>query len=299
MTRDTDDMTECMTDCTTDWGSAQLAIFEASRGRLFSLAYRILGVRADAEDVVQDTFVKWHGHQMLANTSAAPLETPEAWLTTVAKRTAIDRLRRLKHESPLLDQSDIERFHAIDLLDQAPSTQTLAEQTLDLSYGIRLMLERLSAEEQVAFLLREAFEADYASIAKILKRSAAHCRQIVHRAKNRVRTDRKSGGTVNPEQDERAIEPLLDAIARQDINALVALTLTTVTAGEPVFASPASVASNAASITISTAASALVASAAEHHAALLTHALMTRLGVGRIDLASNAADNVKAYLVPA
>ena len=63
--------------------ASQLALFEASRARLFSLAYRILGVRADAEDVVQDTFVKWHLHQrMVAATGNNALDTPAAWLAT-------------------------------------------------------------------------------------------------------------------------------------------------------------------------------------------------------------------------
>src|ERR1700712_4135632 len=146
---------------------AQLAIFEASRSRLFSLAYRILGVRADAEDVVQDTFVKWHLQQRTGGIDA--LETPVAWLTTVAKRTAIDRLRRAVQDSRL-----IQEFEAYEAFKQAPSAQALAEQTSDLSYGMRRVLERLSAEERAAFLLREAFEKDYASIARILDRSAVH-----------------------------------------------------------------------------------------------------------------------------
>jgi RNA polymerase sigma factor (sigma-70 family) len=238
-----------------DRDTAQLAIFETSRARLFSLAYRILGVRADAEDVVQDTFVKWHLQQR--STGLDSLDTPAAWLATVAKRTAIDRLRHLKYETPLADGID-----GVDTIDTAPSAQTLAEQTSDLSYGMRRVLERLSAEERAAFLLREAFEADYASIAKILNRSAAHCRQIVHRAKDRVRDERTRDGAQRSPQDDEAIEPLLDAIARQDVSALVALTLA---------ASPA--------ITAITA----VASA-ERQAAMLTRALIARLRIGRIDL---------------
>ena len=253
-----------------DRDTAQLALFEASRARLFSLAYRILGVRADAEDVVQDTFVKWHLHQRTAGiTGDNALDTPAAWLATVAKRTAIDRLRRLKHEAPLPGGADnfdnVDGFNAID---HAPSAQTLVEQASDLSYGMRLVLDRLSAEERAAFLLREAFEADYASIAKILNRSAAHCRQMVHRAKDRVRDDRKNKDAAHTVHREDAIEPaierLLDAIARQDVSALVALTLATA----PEFAPVARVA----------------AAIAEQQAALLTHALIARLRMGRIDL---------------
>src|SRR5471030_844294 len=221
-----------------DSDTAQLAFFEASRTRLFSLAYRILGVRADAEDVVQDTFVKWHLHQRTAGAAGHnALDTPAAWLATVAKRTAIDRLRRLKHEAPM--PGGIDNLDGFDSIDHAPSAQTLAEQASDLSYGMRLVLDRLSAEERAAFLLREAFEVDYASIAKILNRSAAHCRQMVHRAKDRVRDARKNNHATDAAHGahgEDAIEPLLEAIARQDVSALVALTLATASIPLPEFA---------------------------------------------------------------
>src|ERR1700710_1212914 len=112
--------------------AAQLAFFEGSRARLFSLAYRILGVRSDAEDVVQDTFVKWHLHQRaVAATGHNGLDTPAAWLATVAKRSAIDRLRRLKHEAPL--PGGIDKLDGFDSFDHAPSAETLAEQESDLS----------------------------------------------------------------------------------------------------------------------------------------------------------------------
>jgi RNA polymerase sigma factor (sigma-70 family) len=273
-----------------DRDTAQLALFEASRPRLFSLAYRILGVRADAEDVVQDTFVKWHLHQRVAGGSVAggnALDTPAAWLATVAKRSAIDRLRRLKHETPLPEGFD--GSEGLDFINHAPSAQTLAEQTSDLLYGMRRVLDRLSAEERVAFLLREAFEADYASIAKILNRSAAHCRQMVHRAKDRVRDDRKNNDSTHTAQAEDAIEPLLDAIARQDVSALVALTLATTAAPAPMFAPVAAAAS----------ATATSAALTEQQAAVLTRALIARLRLGRIDLPASIADERVSALVAA
>ena len=237
-------------DIDSDRDTALLAIFEASRSRLFSLAYRILGVRADAEDVVQDTFVKWHLHRRSRGADA--LETPAAWLTTVAKRTAIDRLRRSAQDSRLLEE--------FETLDQMPSAQALAEQASDLSYGMRLVVERLSAEERAAFLLREAFEEDYASIARILDRSPVHCRQIVHRAKDRVRDNRRRNHPDATPGTGDAVEPLLDAIARQDLHAVIALTLS-------------------AAITATT-----TTASASAHAATLTHALIARLRLGRIDL---------------
>jgi len=270
-----------MTDTDIERDTAPLALFEASRARLFSLAYRILGVRADAEDVVQDTFVKWHLHQRKEGAAGGhALDTPAAWLATVAKRTAIDRLRRLKHEAPL--PGGIDNRDGFDSIDHAPSAETLAQQTSDLSYGMRRVLDRLSAEERAAFLLREAFEADYASIAKILNRSAAHCRQIVHRAKDRVRDDRKSNDATQTAHGEDAIEPLLDAIARQDVSALVALTLATASVPSPEFVPGTTVCATA---------------IAEQQAALLTHALIARLRIGRIDLPSNVTGQRASSLV--
>src|SRR5260370_41277513 len=121
----------CMTgDTDIDRDAAQLAIFEVSRARLFSLAYRILGVRADAEDVVQDTFVKWHLQQRSAGFDS--LDTPAAWLATVAKRTAIDHLRHLKYETPLAGGID-----GFDFIHTPPSAPTLAEQTSEFSHRKR------------------------------------------------------------------------------------------------------------------------------------------------------------------
>ena len=270
-----------------DRDTALIALFEASRARLFSLAYRILGVRADAEDVVQDTFVKWHLHHRTAGIAGGDaLDTPAAWLATVAKRTAIDRLRRLKHEAPM--PGSIDNLDGFDAIDHAPSAQALAEQTSDLSYGMRLVLDRLSAEERAAFLLREAFEADYASIAKILNRSAAHCRQMVHRAKDRVRDDRKNNDATDTAHGEDAIEPLLDAIARQDVSALVALTLASAPVPLPEFAPAAPVST----MTMTT-----TTTIAERQAALLTHALIARLRIGRIDLPASVAGERASSLV--
>src|ERR1700744_67202 len=189
----------------------RLAAFEASRSRIHSIASRILGNPADAEDVVQDTFIKWH------TPSVDALRVPAAWLTTVATRIAIDRLRHARYERAPLSDALLENMEC----DTAPSAETIVERASDLSPGIRLLLERLSAEERTALLLHEAFDADYASIANVPGRTPAHCRQIGHRAKQRVLADKASRARTcsDASWDAAAIAPLVDAIATQDLAA--------------------------------------------------------------------------------
>jgi RNA polymerase sigma-70 factor, ECF subfamily len=159
--------------------AAPVATFEALRGRLFGLAYRMLGSRADAEDIVQDTYVRWHG------VAHERIESPEAWLVTTATRLAIDRLRRLKTEreayvGPWLPEpivTDAPPDRNVDLAD-------------DLSMAFLMLLERLAPEERAAFLLHDVFDIGYSDIASVIEKSEPACRQVVHRARERVRGDR-------------------------------------------------------------------------------------------------------------
>jgi RNA polymerase sigma-70 factor (ECF subfamily) len=156
-----------------------VATFEAVRRRLFGLAYRMLGSRADAEDVVQDTYIRWHG------VAHDRIENSEAWLVTTTTRLAIDRLRRLKTEreayvgpwlpEPIMSEAPPDRH--VDLAD-------------DLSMAFLTLLERLAPEERAAFLLHDVFDVGYGEIASVIEKSEPACRQVVHRARERVRGDR-------------------------------------------------------------------------------------------------------------
>ena len=157
------------------------AAFEAVRGRLFGLAYRMLGSRADAEDIVQEAYVRWHQADQAAVTTA------EAWLVSTATRLAIDRLRRLKTEreayvGPWLPQP---------IVGPAAPPDRALELADDLSLAFLTLLEQLAPEERAAFLLHDVFDVDYGRVASVLERSEAACRQVVHRARERVRGDRK------------------------------------------------------------------------------------------------------------
>ncbi len=155
--------------------------FEAVRGRLFGLAYRMLGSRAEAEDVVQEAYVRWH------QADQASVDNAEAWLVATATRLAIDRLRRLKTEreayaGPWLPQP-------IVTVGEAPDRAL--ELADDLSIAFLALLEQLAPEERAAFLLHDVFDVDYGRVAAVLERSETACRQVVHRARERVRGHRK------------------------------------------------------------------------------------------------------------
>ena len=156
-------------------GSA--AAFEPLRHRLFGLAYRMLGSRADAEDIVQEAYVRWH------QTEADTVRNPEAWLVTTATRLAIDRLRALKTEreaytGPWLPEP---------LIGAELPPDREAELASDLSVAFMVLLERLAPEERAAFLLHDVFDCGYGEIARLLGKTEAASRQVVHRARGRVR----------------------------------------------------------------------------------------------------------------
>ncbi len=155
-------------------------VFETHRPRLTAIAYRMLGTRADAEDVVQDAWLRWH------RTEREQVDTPEAWLVTTVTRLAIDRLRSAKVEREAYTGWWLpEPLVAVD--DDTP--QSLAEMAQELSLALLWVLERLAPEERAAFLLRQAFDHDYAQIAAMLGKTEAACRQLVHRAAQRVQQE--------------------------------------------------------------------------------------------------------------
>ncbi|WP_326540204.1 RNA polymerase sigma-70 factor [Pseudorhodoferax sp.] len=154
--------------------------FSALRPRLFAIAYRMLGVRADAEDVLQDAWLRWHG------TDQAALQSAEAWLVTVVTRLALDRLRAAKTEREAYVGFWLPE-PLVELDERTP--EAAAEQAGELSVAMMWVLERLAPDERAAYLLREMFDQDYADIAKLLDKSEAACRQLVHRASERVQRE--------------------------------------------------------------------------------------------------------------
>ncbi|MFM0072651.1 sigma-70 family RNA polymerase sigma factor [Paraburkholderia sediminicola] len=198
----------------TEQGIDKASSFEAVRARLLALAYRMLGSRAEAEDVVQDVWLKWH----FADTQE--VQTPAAWLTTITTRAAIDRLRHVQRERA----SQAAGWLPEPWLDEvAPSAEELALRAAEMSYGVMLLLERLKPDERAAFVLHEAFDCDYAEIAKILDRTPASCRQIVHRAKGRLQRAGAPLERSDPAAHARIVERLRTALETQDRAGLLRL----------------------------------------------------------------------------
>ena len=187
--------------------------FEPNRGRLFGIAYRMLGSRAEAEDLVQEAYVRWH------QTDREAIRNAEAWLVTTTTRLAIDRLRALKTEresyvGPWLPEPMMR--------DTPPPPDRHLELASDLSMAFMVLLERLGAEERAAFLLHEVFEFDYREIATVLEKSEDACRQIVHRARTRVRNERKRF-EVAESVKAALLRQFTDAVNARDQQTLLAL----------------------------------------------------------------------------
>ena len=173
------------------------ATFEPHRRRLLGLAYRMLGSMAEAEDAVQEAYLRWHG------TDRTRIEEPRAFLTTMTTRICLDVLKsaRVKREAyvgPWLPDP------VTDTASLAPDAQTaLAE---DLSVALLLALERLSPLERAAFLLHDVFDYSFAQVAETLGRNEAACRQLAARARAHVRAARPPG-VVPPTGAPGSLDP--------------------------------------------------------------------------------------------
>ena len=159
-------------------GSAdRLAAFNRHRGLLFSVAYRMLGSVADAEDMLQETFIRW---QQAADEE---IRSPRAYLVTIVTRLCINQL-----QSARVQREEYVGEWLPEPLVTDPASDPLGIVKVDesLSMAFLFLLERLNPMERAVFLLREVFEYEYAEIAKVLGQTEANCRQILRRAKRHV-----------------------------------------------------------------------------------------------------------------
>ena len=181
------------------------------RGRLLGLAYRMLGSRSDAEDVVQDAYLRFVGAQEVQN--------PEAFLVTVVTRLCLDRLKSARAQrevyvgpwlpEPVFDAEGLSADTATELAD-------------DLSFALLLALDRLSPMERAAFLLHDVFDTPFSAIAAMLDRTEASCRQLASRARRAVR-DERPAPAATPDNHARLLQAFGEAVTSGNVARLAEL----------------------------------------------------------------------------
>jgi len=177
------------------------AQFQSLRSQLFSVAYRMLGSAAEAEDVVQDAWLR-------AASSPEQPTSARAWLTTVVTRLCLDRLKAAR--------TTREQYVGPWLPEPVPtgaieSAEDVISRRESVTMAFLTLLETLSPAERAAFLLREVFDADYADVARVLETTPANARQLVHRAKTRVAEGRPRF-EASPERQREIVTRFFDAV---------------------------------------------------------------------------------------
>ena len=170
--------------------SHEVEVFEGSRGRLEAIAYRLLGSANDAEDAVQDTFLRWQA------ADRELIETPEAWLTKVLTNICLNQLTsaRARRETYVGQWLPEPVFAGDRMLGPADTV----EQRESVSIAMLTLMERLSAKERVVYVLREAFGYSHGEIAEMLDLTESNCQQIYRRAKQHLATDRAAWRSTRP-----------------------------------------------------------------------------------------------------
>lgn len=181
--------------------------FLSARPQLFGIAYRVLGSAAEAEDIVQETWLRWQ------NTDRSKVHEATAFLTTVATRLAINvaqsaRVRREAYVGPWLPEP----------VDTTQDPHLGAERAEALEMAVLLLLEKLNPVERAAYVLREAFDYPYGRISEILETSEANTRQLVSRGRKHLAAERKEA--VTPTAHRRLLEVFLSAARTGDLSVL-------------------------------------------------------------------------------
>ena len=192
---------------------ADIDLFQAHRAGLFAVAYRMLGSATDAEDVLQDAWLRF-------SASAPPdLRSVKAYLTTIVTRLCLDRLKsaratREQYVGPWLPEPV--------LTDGPANPEQLMARYESITMGFLVLLETLTPPERAVFLLREVFDYDYDAIAGMLDTTAANCRQLLSRAKARVAEGRPRFAG-EPGTQRRLVERFVSSMTRGDAGELAAM----------------------------------------------------------------------------
>ncbi|MCT9076059.1 RNA polymerase sigma-70 factor [Streptomyces fulvoviolaceus] len=191
-------------------------VFEEHRPVLLGVAYRMLGRVADAEDVVQEAWLRWTA------ADRSEVSEPRGYLVRITTRLAIDRLRQLKARGETYVGPWLPEPYATDFGDTVPDTAERAVLADSVSLAVLVVLESLSPLERAVFVLREAFGYPYADIAAMLDRAEPAVRQLAGRARKHVE-ERRPRYEVDPVQRRDLTERFLAAAAEGDLEGLMSL----------------------------------------------------------------------------
>jgi RNA polymerase sigma-70 factor (ECF subfamily) len=187
-------------------------IFETHRRALLGLAYRMLGSRAEAEDVVQDAYLRWHAADQ------ATIEQPRSYLGTIVTRLCLDRLKSAQARREIY----VGQWLPEPVVDEAFNEPDAHDVAHDISVALIMTLERLSPLERASFLLHDVFGVDFAQIGEVLGRGEAACRQLAARARTHVQSSRPRF-TVSPEDGRRLAVAFQQAVASGNVQMLTSL----------------------------------------------------------------------------
>ncbi|WP_319018992.1 RNA polymerase sigma-70 factor [Microbispora sitophila] len=203
----------------TDHGAMSLRtheadLFESSRGRLEAIAYRLLGSAGDAEDAVQDTYLRWHA------ADRERIETPEAWLTKVLTNLCLNQLTSARARR----ETYVGQWLPEPVLDGDPmlGPADTFEQRESVSMAMLTLMERLSPNERVVYVLREAFGYAHREIAEILDITESNCQQIYRRARQHLAVER-SRTEIDAVAARKIVEEFLAAALSGDTEPLIRL----------------------------------------------------------------------------
>lgn len=194
------------------------AVFAAERRRLTGIAYRITGSLADAEDVVQEAWLRF------SKASSEDIERPAAWLTTVVARIALDHLKAARREREVYVGPWLPEPIVSDPLTLSrPGPEEMAEMASSLTLGFLHVLETLNPVERVVFILADVFDVPFKEIAETVGKSPDACRQMASRARRRVHAARPHRYSPPDDETARVVGEMLAATTAGDIDGLVRL----------------------------------------------------------------------------
>lgn len=199
--------------------------FDTHRSKLIGLVYRITGSRAEAEDIVQETFLKW------LNTDHQKINSARAWLMTIATRMALDymksaRVKRVSYVGPWLPEPFIEDNSTAEQEREINANNTTPDKEIELdesiSMALLVLLETLSPAERASFILHDLFHFDFEEIGEILQKTEGTCRKLASRARLKIGKE-PIQAKQNTEEHIQILTAFFNAVKNGDITGLVAL----------------------------------------------------------------------------